>query len=185
MRSVWLSLFPRTGSQNPEATGDGKDGQVVPRHGGLNPLLGGVLAAAALLVSYLAIVGSASCSLEHALDLMWHDRYYILAILAGFGTQVGLMGYIRRTLHGIKDRTSTAAGATGTGTSTASMIACCAHHVADFAPFLGASGLVIFLNNYRYQVMLIGIAINWLGVAVLLRRMAIWGILPRRLLPTK
>lgn len=143
------------------------------------PALGwGILAAGGLLVFYLAVVGLASRSLEHALELMWDDRYYILAIIAGFGTQVGLMARMRRALKGAKDRVVGAMGATGTSTSTVSMIACCAHHVADLAPFLASSGLVIFLNNYRYPVMLAGIAVNLAGIAVTLRRMGRLGLLP-------
>lgn len=138
----------------------------------------GILAALALGAFYLAIVALASRSWQHAVELLRDDRYYILAIVAGFGTQVGLMVYMRRALRDLSARAAYATGGAGTGASTLSMLACCAHHVSDLAPVLAGSGLVIFLNNYRYPVMLVGIAVNLLAIALLLRRMYRLGLLP-------
>ena len=59
--------------------------------------------------------------------------------------------------------------AAGTGTSTAAMVACCAHHVADALPLLGLSAAAVFLNDYRTPVMSVGLAMNALGIAILVR----------------
>ena len=143
---------------------------------GLPATFWGFLAALVLGFFYLALVGLASRSLAHALELFRDDRYYILAILAGFGVQVGLMVRLRRALRGAREQAGKAVGAAGTGASTLSMLACCAHHVSDLAPLLAGSGLVLFLGTYRYQVMLAGIAVNLAGIILMLRRMARLGI---------
>jgi hypothetical protein len=60
-----------------------------------------------------------------------------------------------------------------------SMVACCAHHVADVLPFLGLSAAASFLANYRLVFMGIGLATTITGIIVMLvalvraRRMAI------------
>jgi hypothetical protein len=64
-----------------------------------------------------------------------------------------------------------AAGGTGAGASTAGMVACCAHHLADLVPFIGATGLAAFLTGYRVPFMLIGIGINALGVTIAARHL--------------
>jgi len=57
----------------------------------------------------------------------------------------------------------------GGGTSTVAMVACCAHHVADLLPLLGLSAAASFLAAYKIPFMLIGLAMNVAGIAVILR----------------
>lgn len=129
----------------------------------------GVVGAAALVAFYAVVVGFASGSVEHLLDQAGADWYLLVPIIAGFGVQVGLMAELRRRhrLH----RASMVAGGTGTAGSAAGMVACCAHHLADLAPFLGASGAATFLYDRRVAFMLGGLAVNAVGVAVTLRRL--------------
>ncbi|GAA3857424.1 hypothetical protein GCM10022380_88470 [Amycolatopsis tucumanensis] len=97
------------------------------------------------------------------------DWPWLLAILAGFGTQIALFEELRRRrrLHsGMK-----AAAGTGVGASAIGMVACCAHYVADLAPIIGISGAAVFLTDYRIPIMAIGIAINLFGVLVAARRL--------------
>lgn len=68
-------------------------------------------------------------------------------------------------------RESVALAGAGTATSSVSMIACCAHHLADVLPFVGLSGLAVFLVELRTPLMLLGIATNLVGVAVMLRQL--------------
>ena len=60
--------------------------------------------------------------------------------------------------------------AASSGASTAAMLACCAHHLVDVAPVLGLSGAVIFLNAYKAPLLWLGIAMNLVGIAYLLRK---------------
>lgn len=131
-------------------------------------VLAGLLAALALIGLYLGLVAWAQ-GFDHARELIWDDRYFVGAIAAGFGLQVGLFIYLRRLLS-LRSRASATAGtAGGTGTSTAAMLACCAHHVTDALPVLGLSGVAIFLSEYRVPLMAAGIGVNAAGVLFMLR----------------
>lgn len=129
----------------------------------------GVVGAAALAAFYALVVGLASGSADHLADQARADWYLLAPILAGFGVQVALMAELRRRhrLH----RASMVAGGTGTAGSAAGMVACCAHHLADLAPFLGASGAATFLYDQRVVFMLAGLAVNAAGVAFAVRRL--------------
>ena len=61
--------------------------------------------------------------------------------------------------------------AASTGTSTAAMLACCAHHVADILPLIGVSAAAVFLDTYKLPLLVLGLAMNALGVAVLWREL--------------
>ncbi|MBI2323569.1 MAG: hypothetical protein HYU87_01195 [Chloroflexi bacterium] len=129
----------------------------------------GALGALALVGLYLGIVTWAQGS-EHALELLWDDRFFVGAIALGFGTQVGLFGYVRMLQHAIA-RSSVALAGAGTATSSVSMVACCAHHLADVLPVVGLSGAAVLLVELRTPLMLIGIATNLVGIAVMLREL--------------
>ena len=132
------------------------------------PLTAGIFAGLALIGLYMGLVTWAQ-DYRHARDLLWDDRYYVAPIAAGFGLQAGLFVYLRRLLS-LRSRASATAGtAAGTGTSTAAMLACCAHHVSDALPVLGLSGVAIFLGDYRVPLMAAGIAVNVVGVLFMLR----------------
>src|SRR6266508_3934387 len=115
------------------------------------------LAAGALLGLYLGIITLAQGP-DHAVEQFQTDVWFVVALAAGFGTQVGLFTYLR-SLHA-----QMAAGgvgvATSTGTSTAAMLACCAHHLSDVLPILGLSGAAILLNAYRTPLLWLGIVMN-------------------------
>ena len=129
----------------------------------------GALGAAALIGLYLGLVTWAQGA-EHALELLWGDRVFVGLISAGFGTQVGLFTYLR-LLQRAMARESVALAGAGTATSSVSMVACCAHHLADVLPILGLSGLAVFLVELRTPLMLLGIATNLVGIAVMLRQL--------------
>ena len=127
----------------------------------------GLLAGLALIGLYLGLVTWAQ-GFGHGRELLWDDRYFVGAIATGFGAQAGLFVYLRRLLS-LRSRASATAGtAAGTGTSTAAMLACCAHHLTDALPVLGLSGLAVFLGDYRVPLMAAGIAVNVAGVLFML-----------------
>lgn len=132
-------------------------------------LVAGLAGSAALLALYLGLVTWAQGP-EHALELLWEDRLFVGLIAAGFGTQVGLFTYLR-LLQRAMARESVALAGAGTATSTASMLACCAHHVADVLPIVGLSGLAVFLVEFRTPLMLLGIATNLVGIAAMVREL--------------
>jgi len=102
------------------------------------PILGGVLGAAALVALYLGLITMAE-SWRHALDQLRTDAVWVGLVALGLAVQVGLYIRVRQVVRGNAAAGGALTGA-GTGTSTAGMIACCAHHVADIAPFIGLTG---------------------------------------------
>ncbi len=136
------------------------------------PLGAGALAGLALVALYLGLVSWAQ-GLGHARELLWDDRYFVTAIATGFGLQVGLFVHLRRLLARRAAGSTLGVTATGTGTSTVAMLACCAHHVTDALALLGLSGATIFLSDYRVPLMAVGLAVNALGVAFMLRLLVI------------
>jgi copper chaperone CopZ len=133
------------------------------------PALAGILAALALVGLYLGLVTIAQ-DWKHATGLLWGDRWLVAAIAAGFGTQIGLYVHLRRLndLHH-KLGQCKALAATGTGTSSLGMVACCAHHLTDVLPILGLSAAATLLNQYRIPFMLVGLGANLVGILVMLR----------------
>ncbi len=131
----------------------------------LRPVAFGLLGALGLIAFYLGIITLAQ-GWEHALQQLRQDRWFVGAIVLGFGTQIGLFTYLR-SLHAQAARSGVAAS---TGTSTAAMLACCAHHLADILPIVGLSGAAILLNAYKTPLLWIGILMNLGGVIYLLRK---------------
>jgi len=103
---------------------------------------------------------------ELRLEQLGDDLPFVGAIAVGFGTQVGLFAYLR----GLHARASAGGVAASTGTSTAAMLACCAHHLVDVAPALGVSGAAIFLNAYKTPLLWLGIVMNLVGILYLSRK---------------
>lgn len=129
----------------------------------------GLVAALALAGFYVGVVRGASGSWPHLAEQARADWYLLVPIVAGFGVQVALVAELRRRrrLHAL----AAAAGGAGTGSSAAGMVACCAHHLADLAPFLGLGGAATTLYQWRFWFMLVGLGANLLGVAVAARRL--------------
>src|SRR3989344_5965402 len=82
----------------------------------------------------------------------WQFEQYwwlIIPIVITFGGQVYLSTSLKM--------------AAGTGwVSGVAMAACCAHHVAEFLPFLGLFTAASFARRYQVQVMFLGILLNLL-----------------------
>ncbi len=129
----------------------------------LRPLFFGGLSALGLLIFYLGIITLAQ-GWGHAIEQLSIDRWFVGAIMAGFGTQVGLYTYLR----GMHLRARAGGVATSTGTSTVAMLACCAHHLTDVFAIFGLSGAAIFLTVYKTPLLWLGIVMNLFGIAYLL-----------------
>jgi hypothetical protein len=129
----------------------------------LGPILWGLVAGAILLAFYLGLITLAQ-GWGHAIQQLIEDRWFVGAITAGFGTQVGLFAYLR-ILHG---RGTTGGLAASTGTSTAAMLACCAHHLTDILAVIGLSGAAVFLNLYKTPLLWLGIGMNAVGIGYML-----------------
>ena len=131
----------------------------------LRPIVFGLLAVLSLLAFYLGIITLAQ-GWSHATEQLADDRNFIGAITLGFGTQVGLFTHLR----GLHAHAAAGGVAASTGTSTAAMLACCAHHLADILPIVGVAGAAAFLNAYKIALLWLGIVMNLIGILYLLRR---------------
>ena len=129
----------------------------------------GVLAGFAMAAFYVAMVSGASGSWMHLRAQARQDWPYPGIIITGFTVQVALITELRRR-HRL-DAADTAAGGLGAGASTGGMVACCAHHLADLLPFVGATGAATFLIAYRIPFMVVGIGVNAVGVFLASRQL--------------
>ncbi len=129
------------------------------------PILMGFIGALALFALYMSIVTLAQ-GWQHAIELFGQDAWLVIPIMAGFGVQVGLYTYLQGMLRR-GSRSSKVMVGVGGGTSTAAMVACCAHHVADLLPLLGLSAAASFLAAYKIPFMLIGLAMNVIGIVII------------------
>lgn len=107
---------------------------------------------------------------DYASSQFVRDRWYVIPIIIGFGIQAALYFVLRFRLfiplismHG----TGKMIGASG-GTSATAMVACCIHHVTDVLPILGLSAAASFLTRYQRPFMLLGLAMNLIGIGVML-----------------
>lgn len=129
----------------------------------------GTVAALLLAAAYGAAVWAASGSLGHLRSQAAQDWYLLTPITIGFGVQVALLSELRQRHRLLK--VAVVAGGAGTGASAGGMIACCAHHLADLLPFVGATGAATFLYDYRLPFMLMGLGVNVVGITVMTRRL--------------
>lgn len=106
----------------------------------------------------------------YASSQLIRDRWYVFPIIIGFGVQAALYVILRFRLFIPITSTGHAGsmiGASG-GTSATAMVACCIHHVTDVLPILGLSAAAGFLARYQRPFMLVGLAMNLIGIGVML-----------------
>ncbi len=128
-------------------------------------LLIGAAAGLALLGLYLGLIALAQ-GWPHALEQFEQARPFVLALAAGFGVQAGL--YTRLRGRNAADARGTAGMAASSGTSTAAMLACCAHHLADVLPLIGISGVAVLLGAYKTPLLWLGLAMNLAAITYLI-----------------
>ena len=131
----------------------------------LRPVGFGLLGMVGLMALYLGLVSLAE-GWTHAVDLLLEDAWLVGPIMVGFGMQMGLYTYLKTVIRAAARGTGALAGAGG-GTSTAAMVACCAHHVTDVLPLLGLSAAATFLAEYRIPFMVVGLITNLIGIGVI------------------
>lgn len=136
----------------------------IPRR---NLILVGALASVSLLAIYFAVLTIAE-SFSHAVESFREIWYLMSTLVVGFGVQSGLYYFVHTSLKAVKHAGATASAAASGGISTASMVMCCAHHVTDVVPFLGASAAGAFLADYQELFVLVGVLSNAIGVAFML-----------------
>lgn len=136
----------------------------------IRPALYGTVAAAMLLVVYTVVVSVVS-GWAFMLEQFAAFWYFIVALAAGFGVQIGL--FVRlRDIASHRDASGKMVAVSG-GTSTAAMISCCAHYLTNVAPVLGATGFIAVVAQYQTQLFWVGLAFNAAGVVYVGRKLAL------------
>ncbi|KKU55878.1 hypothetical protein A3H89_02595 [Candidatus Amesbacteria bacterium RIFCSPLOWO2_02_FULL_48_11] len=124
----------------------------------LSPVPAAALAAVGMLSFYLLTLRLLSGSLSFTLSQFRSFWWLVLPITATFAAQVYLIRLIK-----LRSALPSATGAT----SALSMAACCAHHVAEFLPFLGLFTAASFAIRYQVPIMSLALFLNLLGLTYL------------------
>lgn len=121
----------------------------------------GTTGAALLLAVYFGALTLVS-GWEFTVDQFSQFWYFIVPLAVGFGVQVGLFTRLRALVNSTK-KTGAVVATSGT-TSTAAMVSCCAHYLANIAPIIGATGLVAFAAQFQLELFWFGLLLNIAGV---------------------
>jgi Cu+-exporting ATPase len=127
----------------------------------------GLIAAVALLGLYFLIITFIYSGWEFAFFQFLRYWYWITALVAGFGVQVGLFSFLRAR-HRI--RVSGKVVAVSGTTSTVAMLSCCAHYLFNLAPLIGFSGLAALIGQYQTEIFGIGVLTNLIGIGYLVSK---------------
>jgi hypothetical protein len=129
-------------------------------------ILWGLSGGIALVAVYLLVLVFAN-SAEHALSEFGRLWHWMIPLISGFAVQLGLFAYARGATR--RDFTASPTGVIATGgVSTLSMVACCAHHLADVLPLIGFAGAALFLADYQTLFLLLGLLSNIVGIVYML-----------------
>jgi hypothetical protein len=133
------------------------------------PISAGLAGTLFLTALYIGIVSWAE-NPQHALELFWQDRWIVIPLILGFGVQVALYTVLKKRLFIPVASVGPSGALTGAGgaTSTAAMVACCAHHVTDVLSVLGLTAAATFLAEYQVTFMLVGLGTTLIGIIVML-----------------
>lgn len=121
----------------------------------------GVLGAIVLLSVYVSVLVFVS-GWEYMLEQFATFWYFIVSLAVGFGIQIGLYTYLRRSVRQ-SQMSGRMVAVSGTASTTA-MISCCAHYLVNILPILGATGLVAIVAQYQISLFWIGLLANVLGI---------------------
>jgi len=131
------------------------------------PAAAGLTAALALLALYFGLLALLS-GWDYTLIQFGDFWPYVTALAAGFGIQVGLFLFLRRSVHAAA-RTGKVVAVTGTA-SGAAMLSCCTHYLVNLLPVLGSTGIATLAGQYQIELFWVGLAANLGGIVYIARR---------------
>lgn len=130
-------------------------------------IMAGTISSLILIAGYFLIVSLIS-SLDFAGNQFSQFWYFIISLALGFGVQFGLYRYLRAITVKMADAKIIAVSGT---TSTAAMISCCTHYLANILPILGTVGIVTFVASYQIEIFWVGLLFNFLGIGFVISRL--------------
>lgn len=135
------------------------------------PTIYGFVGAAALLAVYFSVASLIS-GWPFTLNQFAQFWYFIVSLAIGFGIQIGLYTYLKNAVRQ-KNGSGGVLAASGT-TSTAAMLSCCAHYLANILPIIGATGIISLIAQYQTELFWVGLAFNVFGIAYISRAVIIF-----------
>lgn len=131
-------------------------------HSKIFPVLAGVLASLLMAAIYFGLM-RLTMSWQFVWTTFVANWYLIAVIVLGFGVQVGLWLWYRQK----KKHDGVVAVTSGVVSGTA-MLACCAHHLVDFAPLVALTGVTGALAQYQQPLLMFSASITLLGITFML-----------------
>ncbi|MBI2097606.1 MAG: hypothetical protein HYT46_01580 [Candidatus Vogelbacteria bacterium] len=127
----------------------------------------GISAGGALFGLYWLIVSLIS-GWEFAVIQFSAYWYFIVALAAGFGLQIGLYRHLQALIAGRKatGRVVAVSGAT----STVAMLSCCAHYLTNVLPVIATAGVISLIGQYQIELFWLGLALNLAGLGYIIRQ---------------
>ncbi len=127
----------------------------------IRPIQFGSGALVLLLFIYFGVVSLIS-GMDFALEQFAKFWYFIVALALGFGIQVGLYTHLKNLVgqHGASGKVVAVSGTT----STAAMVSCCAHYLANILPILGVTGFLTVVAEYQIELFWVGLIFNAAGI---------------------
>ena len=127
----------------------------------VRPTLFGSGALVLLLAIYFGVVSLIS-GVDFAFEQFAEFWYFIVPLALGFGVQVGLYTYLKNIVgqHGVSGKVVAVSGTT----STAAMVSCCAHYLANILPILGVTGFLTIVAEYQVELFWVGLIFNVAGI---------------------
>lgn len=134
-----------------------------PRHR-IAPVAAGMISPVALGLALYLIQALGMQSFRGPIDFFLDRWYFELPLILGFGVQIGLFVAIRR--HA---RLSLAVPVATSGSSTATMVACCLHNFAPLITLLGIGGFARGLAYYQDYLFIASLLTMLVGTGVLFK----------------
>ena len=127
----------------------------------VRPLRFGAGALVLMFAIYFGVVGLIS-GMDFAISEFAKYWYFFVPLALCFGIQVGLFVYLKAIVgqHGISGKVVAVSGTT----STAAMVSCCAHYLANIVPLLGIAGFFTVVAEYQVELFWVGLAFNAAGL---------------------
>lgn len=128
-----------------------------------------LLGSSLLLVFYFTVLFLVTKDFTYPVSQFRALNPWISILIVGFGIQSGLFGLVQKGLMlRLQKKEVNISYGTSSLFSGVSMVACCAHHLADVIPVLGVTGLSVFLTEFQKEALMLGVAINFVGILYML-----------------
>lgn len=134
------------------------------------PTIYGIAGTVTLLAVYFSVVSLIS-GWPFAVSQFSQFWYFIISLAVGFGIQIGFYTCLKNAVHR-KNASGGVLAVSGT-TSTAAMISCCAHYLANILPILGAAGFISLIGQYQVELFWVGLTFNIFGIAYIGRKVIV------------